>query len=253
MTYRAVLADDEPLARERLRTLLAAHPSLQLVRECGDGTSAVAAVRELHPDLLFLDVQMPGMDGFGVLRELYGEPHLPEIVFVTAYDRYALKAFEVHALDYLLKPFTRRRFAEAMEHVLGRLSARNGGGAAPEVAALLDALRGERERPERFAVRTGRGVRFVKPDEVAWVEAEGNYVRLHAAGGNHLVRGTMKGIAARLDPRRFVQVHRSALVNLDRVARLEPWFHGEFVVVMDDGARLTSSRTYSANLRRLAG
>ena len=253
MTYRAVIADDEPLARERLRTLLAAHPSIELVRECGDGASAVAAVRELRPELVFLDVQMPGMDGFGVLRALDGDPHLPEIVFVTAYDRYALKAFEVHALDYLLKPFSRRRFGEAVEHVLARLAARNGSAAVPEVAALLDALRGERERPERFAVRTGRGVRFVKAEEVAWVEAEGNYVRLHVPGGNHLLRGTLKGIADRLDPRRFVQVHRSALVNLDRIARLEPWFHGEFVVVMDDGTRLTSSRTYSANLRRLAG
>ena len=252
MPYRAVIADDEPLARERLRTLLAAQPALELARECGNGASAVEAVRALRPDLLFLDVQMPGMDGFGVLRELDGDPHLPEIVFVTAYDRYALKAFEVHALDYLLKPFTRRRFDEAMEHVLARLSAR-GGGAAPEVAALLHALRGERERPDRFAVRTGRGVRFVKAEDVAWVEAEGNYVRLHAAGGNHLVRGTLKGIAERLDPRRFVQVHRSALVNLDRIRRLEPWFHGEFVVVMEDGTRLTSSRTYSSNLRRIAG
>ena len=252
MPYRAVIADDEPLARERLRTLLGAHPGVELARECGSGAAAVEAVRELRPELLFLDVQMPGMDGFGVLRALDGEEPLPEVVFVTAFDRYALQAFEVHALDYLLKPFTRRRFAEAMEHVLARLAARGGGG-EPGVAALLDALRGERERPERFAVRTGRGVRFVKAEDVAWVEAEGNYVRLHANGSNHLVRGTLKGIGARLDPRRFVQVHRSALVNLDRIARLEPWFHGEFIVVMDDGTRLTSSRTYSGNLRRLAG
>ena len=252
MPYRAVIADDEPLARERLRTLLAAHPSIEVARECGSGAATVDAVRELRPDLLFLDVQMPGMDGFGVLRALDGDEAPPEVVFVTAYDRYALQAFEVHALDYLLKPFTRRRFAEAMEHVLARLAAR-GRGAEPGVAALLDALRGERERPERFAVRTGRGGRFVKAEDVAWVEAEGNYVRLHAVGGNHLVRGTLKGIAARLDPRRFVQVHRSALVNLDRIARLEPWFHGEFIVVMDDGTRLTSSRTYSGSLRRLAG
>jgi len=253
MTFRAVIADDEPLARERLRTLLAAEPAVELVRECGDGPAAVEAVRELRPDLVFLDVQMPGLDGFGVLRALDEMEALPEIVFVTAHDAYALRAFEVHALDYLLKPFTRRRFAEAMEHVLQRLALRAQGGTATGVAALLDALRAERERPDRIAVRTGRGVHFVKPEEVSWVEAEGNYVKLHTPGGAHLVRGTLKEVEARLGPRRFVRVHRSALVNLDRIRRLEPWFHGEFVVVMEDGTRLTSSRTYSGNLRRLTG
>jgi two-component system, LytTR family, response regulator len=252
MTFRAVIADDEPLARERLRTLLAAETDVVLLRECGDGPAAVAAVRELRPDLLFLDVQMPGLDGFGVLRALDGDDALPEIVFVTAYDRYALQAFEVHALDYLLKPFTRRRFGEAMEHVLRRLELREGRGPAPGVAALLDALRAERERPDRIAVRGSRGVHFVKPDEIVWVEAEGNYVKLHTGAGDHLLRSTLKEVEARLGSHRFVRVHRSALVNQDRIRRLEPWFHGEFVVVLEDGTRLTSSRTYSGNLRRLA-
>jgi two-component system LytT family response regulator len=250
MTWRAVVVDDEALARERLRTLLSAWPAVQLVAECGDGVEAVDAVATLCPDLLFLDVQMPELDGFGVLRALDGHEPLPEIVFVTAYDRYALQAFEVHALDYLLKPFTRRRFGEAMEHVLARLGQREPG-AAPDVAGLIRSL-GE-EHPERVAVRTTRGVEFVKVAEVAWVEAEGNYVKLHTPGGAFLVRRTLKAFAGQLDPRRFVQVHRSALVNVDRIARLEPWFHGEFVVIMDDGTRLASSRTYSANLRRLAG
>ncbi|HEU4562642.1 MAG TPA: LytTR family DNA-binding domain-containing protein [Longimicrobium sp.] len=250
MTWRAVVVDDEALARERLRTLLAGYPSVELVAECGDGVEAVGAVAELRPDLLFLDVQMPELDGFGVLRALDGEAPLPEIVFVTAYDRYALQAFEVHALDYLLKPFTRRRFYEAMEHVLARLAQR--GTDQSNLAALIQSLP-TAERPERIAVRTTRGVEFVRVAEVARVEAEGNYVKLHTAGGAFLLRRTLKALAAQLDPRKFVQVHRSALVNVDRIARLEPWFHGEFVVVMDDGARLTSSRTYSANLRRLAG
>jgi two-component system LytT family response regulator len=253
MTWRAVLADDEALARERLRTLLAHYPAIELVAECGDGVEAVGAVGELRPDLLFLDVQMPELDGFGVLRALDGEAPLPEIVFVTAYDRYALQAFEVHALDYLLKPFTRRRFGEAMEHVLARLAQRGAGQTAPGVAALIQSLPASAERPGRIAVRTARGVEFVRVGDVARVEAEGNYVKLHTAGGAFLLRRTLKALAAQLDPRQFVQVHRSALVNVDRIARLEPWFHGEFVVVMDDGARLTSSRTYSANLRRLAG
>ncbi len=252
MSWRAVVVDDEALARERLRTLLDGYPQVDLVAECGDGVEAVGAVGELRPDLLFLDVQMPELDGFGVLRALDGEVPLPEIVFVTAYDRYALQAFEVHALDYLLKPFTRRRFGEAMEHVFARLAQRGAAGTAPGVASLLQSLPAA-ERPGRIAVRTTRGVEFVRVADVARVEAEGNYVKLHTPGGAFLLRRTLKALAAQLDPRQFVQVHRSALVNVDRIARLEPWFHGEFVVVMDDGARLTSSRTYSANLRRLAG
>jgi len=251
MSWRAVVVDDEALARERLRTLLAAWPAVALVAECGDGVEAVDAVTGLSPDLLFLDVQMPELDGFGVVRALDGHEPLPEIVFVTAYDRYALQAFEVHALDYLLKPFTRRRFGEAMEHVLARLAQRGTDAAAPGVAGLMRSL--ERERPDRVAVRTARGVEFVKIAEVAWVEAEGNYVKLHTHAGAYLLRRTLKAFAGQLDPRRFVQVHRSALVNVDRIARLEPWFHGEFVVIMDDGTRLMSSRTYSATLRRLAG
>ncbi|HET7463748.1 MAG TPA: LytTR family DNA-binding domain-containing protein [Longimicrobium sp.] len=250
MSWRAVVVDDEALARERLRTLLAEWPAVELAAECRDGVEAVDAVTGLSPDLLFLDVQMPELDGFGVLRALDGHEPLPETVFVTAYDRYALQAFEVHALDYLLKPFTRRRFGEAMEHVLARLAQR-ASGSPPGVAGLVRSL-GE-ERPERVAVRTTRGVEFVKVGEVAWVEAEGNYVKLHTTGGAFLLRRTLKAFAGQLDPRRFVQVHRSALVNVDRIARLEPWFHGEFVVIMDDGTRLASSRTFSAALRRLAG
>src|SRR5215207_2981602 len=216
-TLRSLIVDDEPLARELLRSMLSVHDDVEVVGEAGSGRAAVEAVREIEPDLMFLDVQMPGLDGFEVLQAL-GAERLPEVVFVTAYDQYALKAFEVHALDYLLKPFTRRRFAEAMEHVLDRLALRQGG-FEPGVAALLDALRAERERPDRIAVRTGRGVHFVKPEEVSWVEAEGNYVRLHTPGGTHLVRGTLKEVEARLGPRRFVRVHRSALVNLDRIRR----------------------------------
>jgi two-component system LytT family response regulator len=248
MTVRAVIADDEPLARERVRGFLAAFPQVEVVRECGDGIEASAALRELRPDLVFLDVQMPGLDGFGVLQAVEDEA-APAVIFVTAHDRYALRAFDVHAADYLLKPFTRARFGQAVERVLAR-GADARAVAARQVAELLDHLRaGSAE--DRIAIRTDRGVQFVRAAEIDWVEAEGNYVRLHAAGQSHLLREPLHRMQARLDPRRFVRVHRSAVVNLDRVRRLEPWFHGEFEVVLEDGTRLRSSRTFSGRLREL--
>jgi two-component system LytT family response regulator len=248
MTVRAVIADDEPLARERVRGFLAAFPQVQVVRECGDGAQAAQALRELRPDLVFLDVQMPELDGFGVLEAVRGQA-APAVIFVTAHDRYALRAFDVHAADYLLKPFSRARFGQAVERVLARgADAREA--AARQVAELLDHLRGGAGE-ERIAVRTDRGVHFVRAAEIDWVEAEGNYVRLHARGQRHLLREPLHRMLARLDPRRFVRVHRSAAVNLDRVRRLEPWFHGEFEVVLEDGTRLRSSRTFSGRLREL--
>jgi two-component system LytT family response regulator len=248
MSVRAVIADDEPLARERVRGFLSEFPQVQVVRECGDGAQAAEALRELRPELVFLDVQMPELDGFGVLDAVRGEAS-PAVIFVTAHDRYALRAFDVHAADYLLKPFTRARFGQAVERVLARgADAREA--AARQVAELLDHLRsGPGE--ERIAVRTDRGVHFVRAAEIDWVEAEGNYVRLHAGGQRHLLREPLHRMLSRLDPRRFVRVHRSAAVNLDRVRRLEPWFHGEFEVVLEDGTRLRSSRTFSGRLREL--
>ena len=248
MSVRAVIADDEPLARERVRVFLAAFPEIEVVRECGDGVEASAAIRELRPDLVFLDVQMPGLDGFAVL-DAVEEEAAPAVIFVTAHDRYALRAFDVHAADYLLKPFTRARFGRAVERVLAR-GAHERADAARQVAELLGRLRPE-PRDERIAVRTEQGVHFVRAEEIDWIEAEGNYVRLHRAGRSDLVRETLQRMESRLDPRRFVRVHRSAVVNLDRVRRLEPWFHGEFEVVLEDGTRLRSSRTFSGRLREL--
>jgi two-component system, LytTR family, response regulator len=249
VSVRAVIADDEPLARERVRVFLAAFPEIEVVRECGDGVEASAAIRELRPDLVFLDVQMPGLDGFAVL-DAVEEDAAPAVIFVTAHDRYALRAFDVHAADYLLKPFTRARFGRAVERVLSRAAPARVE-AARQVAELLGRLNAPEPRDERIAVRTEQGVHFVRAEAIDWVEAEGNYVRLHRAGGSHLVRETLQRMESRLDPRRFVRVHRSALVNLDRVRRLEPWFHGEFEVVLEDGTRLRSSRTFSGRLREL--
>jgi len=251
---RVVLADDEPLVRERLRTLLAARADCTLVGECADGAEAVAAIEAERPDLVFLDVQMPELDGFEVLEAL-PEAGRPAVVFVTAYDEYAVRAFEVNAVDYLLKPIEPGRFAAALDRVAERrrVGARpdSGTGADPALDALLAELRARRGHTERFVVRDGHRVTFVPVADVDWIDAAGNYVRLHAGGRAHLLRETMKTVEARLDPGRFVRVHRSAIVQLDRVTAMEPWFHGEYVLTLRDGTRLTSSRSHGARLRAL--
>ncbi|MFL5538084.1 MAG: LytR/AlgR family response regulator transcription factor [Longimicrobiaceae bacterium] len=250
---RAVIVDDEPLARERLRSLLAERPGYALVAECPDGEAAVAVVGRERPDLVFLDVEMPGLDGFGVLEAL-GDDAPPHVVFVTAYDRYAVRAFDVRALDYLLKPIQRPRFDEA----LARLEARRERGGTPEggtpeewaaIQDLLRELRARRGYPSRLVVRSGAQVAFVPTAEVEWIEADGNYARIHARGRDYLLRETMKAIEARLDPDRFVRIHRSAIVNVERISTVEPYFHGEYVVTLAGGRRLIASRTHAPRLR----
>jgi two-component system LytT family response regulator len=247
---RAVIVDDEPLARERLRSLLSERPGYELVAECPDGEAAVAVVGRECPDLVFLDVEMPGLDGFGVLEAL-GPDAPPHVIFVTAYDRYAVRAFDVRALDYLLKPIQRPRFDEA----LARLEARRERGGTPEewaaIQDLLRELRARRGYPSRLVVRSGARVAFVPTGEVEWIEADGNYARIHAGGRDYLLRDTMKALEARLDPDRFVRIHRSAIVNLDRIATVEPYFHGEYVVTLTGGRRLTATRTHAVRLREL--
>ena len=249
--YRAVIVDDEPLARERIRTLLAAEPDFRVVAECGDGETAVAAIEETQPDVVFLDVQMPEMDGFEVLDAL-GERVGAVLVFVTAYDQYAVRAFDASALDYLLKPFDRARFERTVARVRERLDEhdRDVPGRA-DLRALLARLAAQRQRPARFVVRAGNRLTFVRPEQIDRVESAGNYVRLFCGGASHLYRATLAELEQRLDSEVFVRVHRSAIVNLERVARVEPFFHGEYVLTLADGTRVTCSRTYSARLREL--
>jgi two-component system LytT family response regulator len=252
-SLRALIVDDEPLARERVRTLLAAEPDVVVAGECGSGGEAVAAILMDRPDLVFLDVQMPELDGFGVLervREAGAE--LPAVVFVTAYDAHALRAFEVHALDYLLKPFDRERFTRALARAREALARREADGLDERLATLL-AARSARPYATRLAVKSGGRVRLVKAEEVDWIEAASNYVRLHVGGERHLLRETMAALEARLDPERFVRIHRSTIVNLDRVRELEPYFHGDYVVKLHDGRRLTLSRTYRERLEERLG
>ncbi len=247
MSLRVLVVDDEPLARERLRTLLEAERDVDVVAECADGVEAVAAFREARPDVVFLDVQMPGMDGFDVLEAL-GPDELPAVVFVTAHDRYALKAFDVHAVDYLLKPFDRERFASALERARLDLRAADAG---RRVLALVADLRRERRPRQRIVVKAAGRVFFLQPSEIDWMEAAGNYVRLHAGKNVHMVRDTMKGLEDRLDPDTFVRIHRSRIVNLDRVREIQPWFHGEYVIVLTTGEQLTTSRRHSVRLQEL--
>jgi two-component system LytT family response regulator len=249
---RTLIVDDEPLARERLRTLLQQESDIEILGECGDGRQAVSAITEHAPDLVFLDIQMPGMDGFGVLQSITDRP-LPGVIFVTAYDQYALQAFEVHALDYLLKPFTARRFQKALSRARQdvRHDTPNETPVERRLLNLLDDLGGERRYTKRIVVKSSGRIHFVKVDEIDWVEAEGNYVRLHIGAHSHLLRETMKGMEAALDPDRFIRIHRSTIVNTERIKELQPLFHGEYAVLLYDGTRLVASRGPENRLRRM--
>ena len=249
MTARVLIVDDEPLPRERLRTLLADHEEVEVLGECADGESAVQAILSQRPDLVLLDIKMPELDGFGVVEALDGET-LPAIIFVTAYDEYAIRAFEVDAVDYLLKPINPERFARSIARALAQIER-----PAPDASRRLQdfVARVERERGfrSRFVVRDRAKLSFVRAEEVDWIDSASNYVRLHVGGKANFVRETMKSVEARLDPERFVRVHRSLIINIDRVLSIEPTSHGEYLVTMRDGARLTTSRTHSDRLRAL--
>jgi two-component system LytT family response regulator len=249
---RVLVADDEPLARDRLRMLLAEERSVEIIAECQDGTEAIAAIKDLRPDLVFLDVQMPGATGFEVI-EAVGPARMPAVVFVTAYDRYALRAFDVRALDYLLKPFDRERFQQALARARQQLQHNSHGELERRLLALVNDLREPQQRADRFVIKSGGRVYFVRTDEIDWIEAAGNYVKLHVGGEAHLLRETMTAIEAQLDPDVFFRIHRCHIVNIERVRELQPWFNGEYVVCLKSGARLTLSRGYREKLQHRLG
>lgn len=232
---RVVIADDEPLARKTIRVLARRDPEVTVVAECRNGAEAIDAVREHKPDLLFLDIQMPRMDGFDVL-EVLGE-EAPAIVFVTAYDQYAIRAFEVHAIDYLLKPFTDERFEKALARAKELVRRHD---TEREKQAKLTAA--HRAFTKRFMVRSAGRVVFLKAEEIDWIEAADYYARLHVGTNGYLIRESMNDLEATLDPNTFVRIHRSAIVNLDRVREMRPLFKGELVVVLQDGTQLKMSR-----------
>ncbi|MFZ2642351.1 MAG: LytTR family DNA-binding domain-containing protein [Verrucomicrobiia bacterium] len=241
MKIKTLIVDDEPLARERIRTLLAKEPDIEVVGECANGDEALAAMKKQPANLLFLDVQMPEMDGFELLSRL-DKDKLPAVVFVTAYDQHAVKAFEVHALDYLLKPFKQSRFKEAVQRVRDQIARRQ----TDDVSKRLLQLLGERKPApvylHRLTVRENERVALVKVNQIEWIESAGNYVVLHAGKQNHVLRETLAALEAQLDPGLFLRISRSVLVNLDQVRELQPLFKGEYVVVLYNGKQLPMTR-----------
>jgi two-component system LytT family response regulator len=247
LRIRTLIVDDEPLGRERIRALLSGDPEVEIVDECSDGRQAVSAIERSKPDLVFLDVQMPEMDGFAVLQAIAGD-RMPVVIFVTAYDHYAVRAFEVHALDYLLKSFDRERFQAALRRAKDQIRDSREGFWNERLAGLLEDLEAKQKRLTRLIVRSSGRISFVRVDEIDWLEAADNYVRIHMSRESHLIRDTLQSLETRLDPSRFLRIHRSTVVNFDRIKELQPLFHGDYLVRLRDGTELTLSRTYKEKL-----
>ena len=240
---RTLVADDEPIARARVVSLLRGEEDIELVCECATGEEARAAIEHEQLDLLFLDIQMPEVTGIDLARTIQtnGEP---AVVFVTAYDQYAIRAFEVHALDYLLKPFDEERFQNALQRAKEQLRSESAGALEQRLMALLENLKAGQSHVDRLLVKASGRVLFLKTDEIDWIEASGNYVRLHVGRESYLFRETMNAMEGKLDPAKFLRIHRSTLVNIDRIKEMQPWFSGEHVILLRDGTELRLSRGY---------
>jgi len=250
---RVLIVDDEPLAREMLREMLEADQDVEIVRERSNGREAVEAIRVHSPDLLFLDVQMPEVGGFEVLEAL-GTGPMPHVIFVTAYDQYAVRAFEVHALDYLLKPFDRERFDISWQRAKAQIVRDKDGGRDQRILALLEELKaGSSRYLERLVIKSGGRIYFLETNEIDWIEAEGNYVSVHSGKKSHLLRETISSLESQLDPRKFLRIHRSSIVRIDRIKELQPWFHGEYHVILQNGTQLMLSRNYREKLQEALG
>jgi two-component system, LytTR family, response regulator len=247
---RALIVDDEPLAREGIRMRLKQEPDVEVIGACKNGREAVAVILRDLPDLVFLDIQMPRLGGFGVI-EAVGVKRMPHVIFVTAYDEHALRAFEVNALDYLLKPIDGGRFSEALERARSRIRGENLEAVDERLHKIMAALRVERKHLERLSIKSAGRITFLSVDEIDWIEAADNYVQVHAGRESHLLHATMNSLEGRLDPDKFLRIHRSAIVNVGRIKELHPMFHGEYRIVLKDGTRLTSGRGYRENLQKL--
>ena len=247
-SVRVLCVDDHRVVLDGLALLIGSQPDIEVVGHCRDGEEAVTSIVDLSPDLVFLDVQMPQMNGFEVI-EAVGNERMPLVIFVTAYDQHALKAFQVRALDYLLKPFDRERFSEALQRARKQIEREETGDLGRRLLALVKDLRKDQPRAERLVVKSGGRLFFLRADEFDWIEAAGNYVRLHVGNTSHLLRETMNAIEARLDPEKFFRIHRSRIVNMERIQELQPWLNGEYSVLLRTGTRLTLSRGYREKLQ----
>ncbi len=249
---RALIADDEALARKFIRRMLKDDRDVEIVGECSNGKEAVAMIRKENPDLVFLDVQMPEMDGFAVLEAIRIE-RMPEIIFATAYEQYAIRAFELHALDYLLKPFDQARFKEAIKHAKERFRSLRQNDGRMQISALLDSIKSKPQYLDRLVIKAGGRITFLSTREINWVEADDKYVHLHTGKVSPMVRQTLSAMEAQLDPKKFRRIHRSAIVNVERIKELQPLFSGEHSILLEDGTKLTLSRNYKDQLFELLG
>lgn len=249
---RTVIVDDEPNARKMIRTLLSKEKDFEVVAECKDGEKAIKAIETLRPDLVFLDVQMPGADGFDVLLSLNLEK-LPVVVFVTAYDKYAVRAFKVHALDYLLKPFDDERFSDALDRVREEMKKNRVDDMHQRLKALISTVKSDRIASDRLLIKSAGRITFLPQDKIDWIEAAGNYLQIHVGKETHLVRGSVTSMEEKLLQDRFVRIHRSTIVNFDRVKEMTPSHRGEFEVVLVSGERLALSRRYREKVEMRLG
>lgn len=247
LRIRTLIVDDEQLARERLLSLLEGDPDIEIIGECSSGKEAIAAIKTESPDLVFLDVQMPEGDGFEVLESIDFHT-MPIVVFVTAYDQYAIQAFDVHALDYLLKPFDQNRFERALIRAKSEVVLRNNTNVNQKLLSMLEHIESHKKNLDRILVKSSGKVFFLKFDEIDWVESAGNYVKLHVGTESHLLRETMSEMGRKLGNDKFVRIHRTVIVNLDRIKELQPWFNGEYIVILNNGTKLTASRGYKKKL-----
>jgi two-component system, LytTR family, response regulator len=249
---RAVIVDDELLARKFIRRMLKHEGDWELVGEASNGREAVETIRTQKPDIVFLDVQMPEMDGFAVLEQV-GLGQLPDIVFTTAYESYAIRAFELHALDYLLKPFDQQRFRDAIRHAKERLHSRQQEDGRRQIGALLERINSRQPYLDRLIIKAAGRITFLNTHEIDWIEADDKYVHLHTGKGAQMVRQTLSAMETQLDPARFVRIHRSTMVNIERIKELQPLFNGEYSLHLEDKTKLTLSRTYKEKLFALLG
>jgi two-component system, LytTR family, response regulator len=250
MKIRALIVDDEQLARQRVRLLLGEEPDVEVIGESGDGFEAVDQIQATKPDLVFLDVQMPEMDGFAVLEQV-AEDFMPAVVMVTAHDQYAIRAFEINAIDYLLKPVTAARFAQALERAKLWLRCTPPQETGRQILALLETIRSPRRYVKRLAIQSAGRTFFLPVEEVDWIQSAENYVELHAGKGSHLLHVTMTALEQSLDPETFLRIHRSVIVNIKRIKEIRPGTHTGYMIVLDNGVRLQSGRTYHDRIKTL--
>jgi two-component system LytT family response regulator len=253
MAIKVLIVDDEPLARERIRDILRKDPRIEVIDVARSGLEAVSQIERLAPDLVFLDIQMPGMDGFEVIRAV-GSGRMPHLIFVTAYDQYAMRAFEVHALDYLLKPFDKSRFQAALDRAVAAVESGSGTKAVEEgLRRLVGSLEKKSPYPDWLVIKSADRTTPLRTEDVDWIEASGNYVVLHSRGGEHVMRETLARIESRLNPEHFIRVHRSRIVALRAIKEIQPWFHGDGLLVLKDGSKIILSRTYRSRFQTVFG